>query len=152
MFYTNGFVAVLCLDYRSCCDVARALKSRPNASERGVVVKIDGELFTEYLTKAGHVAGDVADHWADRQADDALVPGRPREDGRNERPSASSIAVVHARRSERRRLLDGKIATIAAPARGPHVAHREFVEVESDGKTARIVTRNDWMNGDEKAL
>jgi hypothetical protein len=33
---------------------------------------------------------------------------------------------------------------------GPHVAHREFVKSESDGKVATIVTRNDWMNGDKR--
>jgi hypothetical protein len=34
--------------------------------------------------------------------------------------------------------------------RGPHIAHREFMEVKNSGETAKIVTRNDWMNGDER--
>jgi hypothetical protein len=33
---------------------------------------------------------------------------------------------------------------------GPHIAHREFVEIESLGPTARIVTRNDWMDGERR--
>jgi hypothetical protein len=35
-------------------------------------------------------------------------------------------------------------------ARGPHIAHREFVKIDSDGDTATVVTRNDWMNGDKR--
>jgi hypothetical protein len=33
---------------------------------------------------------------------------------------------------------------------GPHVDHREFVAVKNEGKTARLVTRNDWMDGKKK--
>jgi hypothetical protein len=33
--------------------------------------------------------------------------------------------------------------------KGPHIVHREFASIENLGATARIVTRNDWMNGHE---
>ncbi|MCI0363186.1 MAG: PmoA family protein [Phycisphaerales bacterium] len=33
---------------------------------------------------------------------------------------------------------------------GARIVHREFVEIESGGPTARIVTRNDWMDGERR--
>jgi hypothetical protein len=120
-------------------------------SERGVILKIDGELFTEYLTEAGEspalwpVIGPTGKPMT------RSYPVGPRETGEtDDHPHHQSIWFTHdevsghnfwsGNRNDRR---DGS---------GPHVAHREFVEVASDGSTARIVTRNDWMDGDEKVF
>jgi hypothetical protein len=78
-------------------------------------------------------------------------PVGPREPGEtNDHPHHQSLWFTHdevnghnfwsQNRNDRR---DGS---------GAHVAHREFVEVDSDGTIARIVTRNDWMDGDEKVF
>ena len=114
-------------------------------------MKIDGELFTEYLTKAGQSPAMWPVIGPTGKPMTRSYPVGPRGTGRNGRPSASSIALVHARRSERRQLLVAKPQRRRAGS-GAHVVHREFVEVESDGKTARIVTRNDWMNDDKQNL
>ena len=118
-------------------------------TDRGVVFKIDGELFTEYLTEAGEspamwpVIGPTGAPMT------RSFPVGPRESGEtNDHPHHQSLWFTHDEvndanfwsdnRNDRR---DGSRA---------HVKHREFVEVENDGSTARIVARNDWMKGDKK--
>jgi hypothetical protein len=118
-------------------------------SERGVVVKIDGELFTEYLMKAGQspalwpVIGPTGKPMT------RSYPLGPKVEGEiDDHPHHQSLWFTHDEvnghnfwsdnRNERR---EGPVA---------HVAHREFVDVVSGGPAARIVTRNDWMYGDEK--
>jgi hypothetical protein len=34
--------------------------------------------------------------------------------------------------------------------KGPRIAQRELVKADSNGDTATIITRNDWMNGDKR--
>ena len=134
----------------SCFVGSRCAEVTAERSERGVVVKIDGKLFTEYLTKAGQSPAMWPIIGPTGKAMTRSYPFNRAEgqDG-HQRPSASSIAVVHARQGERRRLLEGKRNDDKGD-NGPHIAHREFVEVDSDGETATIVTRNDWMNGDKR--
>jgi hypothetical protein len=118
-------------------------------TKRGVAIKIDGKPFTEYLTKAGHSP--------------ALWPvigptGKPvtrsypftasTKDGTNDHPHHQSFWFTHDK-------VNG-INFWAANKNdekgdsGAHIAHREFVDVSSKGATARIVTKNDWMNGDKR--
>jgi hypothetical protein len=120
-------------------------------SQRGVVVKIDGELFTEYLTEAGEspalwpVIGPTGKPMT------RSYPVGPREEGEtDDHPHHQSIWFTHDEvndanfwsdnRNDRR---DGSRA---------HVKHREFDLVNGNGgaSTARIVARNDWMKGDQK--
>jgi hypothetical protein len=118
-------------------------------SQRGVVVKIDGELFTEYLTEAGEspalwpVIGPTGKPMT------RSYPVGPRESGEtDDHPHHQSIWFTHDEvndanfwsdnRNDRR---DGSRA---------HVKHREFDSIDDDGATARIVSRNDWMKGDKK--
>jgi hypothetical protein len=118
-------------------------------SQRGVVVKIDGELFTEYLTEAGEspalwpVIGPTGKPMT------RSYPVGPREEGEtDDHPHHQSIWFTHDEvsganfwsdnRNDRR---DGSRA---------HVKHREFDSIDGDGATARIVSRNDWMNGEKK--
>lgn len=118
-------------------------------SQRGVVVKIDGKLFTEYLTEAGEspalwpVIGPTGKPMT------RSYPVGPRAPGEtNDHPHHQSIWFTHDEvndanfwsdnRNDRR---DGSRA---------HVKHREFDSVDSDGTTARIMARNDWKKGDEK--
>jgi hypothetical protein len=120
-------------------------------SERGVVVKIDGELFTEYLTKAGQSPAMWPVIGPNGEMMTRSYPVGPAQEGVKEtddHPHHQSVWFTHDKvngadywegnRNDR----DGK--------QGPHIDHREFVEVKSDGETARVVTRNDWMNGEKR--
>ncbi len=123
-------------------------------SDRGQVVKIDGKMFTEYLTKAGHspalwpVIGPTG-----KPMTRAYPQGESVEGGTNDHPHHQSIWFTHDEVSTP----DVRRADFWTANRndkkgdsGPHVAHREFVKAESDDKVATIVTRNDWMNGDKR--
>ena len=118
-------------------------------SKRGVLIKIDGELFTEYLTKAGQspamwpILGPTA------QPMTRSYPVGPLQKGEtDDHPHHQSLWFTHDQVNGldfwKANVNDGK------GDRGPHIAHREFKEVESLGSTARIVTSNDWMNGDKR--
>ena len=117
-------------------------------SDRGAIVKIDGELFTEYLTKAG--------------TEPALYPlmaptGKPvtrtypfaaaEKDGTDDHPHHQSFWMTHG---DVNGLDFWKANTNEGKGdAGPHIAHREFKKIES-GDVGKIVTVNDWMNGDER--
>jgi hypothetical protein len=120
-------------------------------SDRGVVVKIDGELFTEYLTEAGQAPAMWPVIGPTGAPMTRAYPVGPAEKGVKEtddHPHHQSIWFTHDKvngvdywegnRNDRK---DGQ---------GAHIDHREFVEVKNDGKTARIVTRNNWMDGKKK--
>jgi hypothetical protein len=140
-------------------------------SERGVVVKIDGELFTEYLTKAGQAPA----MWPLIGPTGALMtrswPVAPAPNGVKEtddHPHHQSVWFTHDKvngvdfwkanvkagsteqgaRSPSPELRAPSSKLPASP--GPHIAHREFVEIKNEGATARLITRNDWMNGDKR--
>lgn len=115
-------------------------------SERGVVVKIDDQLFTEYLTKAGQspalwpVIGPTGKPMTRAYPID---PSQERET--RDHPHHQSLWFTHDR-------VNGadfwKANTNHGEGEnGPHIAHREFLSVESSGERSCIVTRNDWMDG-----
>ena len=97
-------------------------------SERGVVVKIDGQLFTEYLTKAGKSPAMWPIIGPTGKPMTRSYPVGPAGTGRNERSSAPSIAVVHARRSERQQFL------VAKPQRSPTAARARMSSIASSSK------------------
>jgi hypothetical protein len=146
-------IAFLTLIWSGCflllCDTSWA-EVTVEKSDRGAVVKIDGELFTEYLTKAGQSPA----MWPIVGPNGALMtrswPIAPAKNGVKEtddHPHHQSVWFTHDKVNganfwEGNRNDKGKD--------GPHIDHREFVEVKSEGKTARIVTRNDWMDGDKR--
>src|SRR5688572_7642802 len=115
-------------------------------SQRGVVVKIDGELFTEYLTEAGESPALWPVIGPTGAAMTRSYPVGPREEGEtDDHPHHQSIWFTHDEvaganfwsdnRNDRR---DGSRA---------HVKHRDFdlSDGNGGGSTARIVARNDWM-------
>ncbi len=118
-------------------------------SEQGVVVKIDGKLFTEYHTKAGHspamwpVIGPTG-----KPVTRAYPFGPPTKVGTDDHPHHQSIWFTHDKVNGADFWLANKNDEKADS--GPHIAHREFVDVSTKGDTAKIVTRNDWMNGDKR--
>ncbi|MEX0642753.1 MAG: PmoA family protein [Pirellulales bacterium] len=123
-------------------------------SERGQVVKIDGKTFAEYLTKSGRspalwpIIGPTGKPMTREYPAGTNDPGAT-----NDHPHHHSVWFTH-----------DEVSTPKVPRadfwstnrndnddpKSPHVDHREFVKADSDGKVATIVTRNDWMNGDER--
>ena len=124
-------------------------------SARGAVVKIDGELFTEYLTRAGGSPAMWPVIGPTGKPMTRSYPVGPKVDGdTTDHPHHQSLWFTHDQVNG----ADFWKANVNAPAgisdrnrdNGPHIAHREFVEITSRGPTARIVTRNDWMNGEQR--
>lgn len=122
-------------------------------SERGAVVKIDGELFTEYLIQAGQspamwpVIGPAGAEMTRR------YPVGPQRTGETtDHPHHQSMWFTHDKVNG----ADFWAANVQSAAgdadsddsKGARIVHREFAALESDGATARIVARNDWMNGE----
>src|SRR3954471_13420978 len=118
-------------------------------TKRGVAIKVDGKLFTEYLTKAGHspamwpVIGPTGEPMTRSYP---FTP--PAKDGTKDHPHHQSFWFTHDK-------VNGTDFWEAnkndeKEDNGVHIAHREFVDVSNSGSTARIVTRNDWMNGDKR--
>jgi len=106
-------------------------------SERGVVVKIDGKLFTEYLTSSGGkpilwpIIGPTGK---------PMTRAYPMGKGPNEREDHihhRSLWFTHGDVNGVSTWLEGK-------DQGP-IEHRGFVKLES-GSQAVIVTRNDWKD------
>ena len=116
-------------------------------SDRGVVVKVDGELFTEYLTRAGSspalwpVIGPTG-----KEMTRAWPVGPAERGGTKDHPHHQSLWFTHDEVNDAKFWHDNRNDRQDRA----NVKHREFETVESDGSTARIVTRNDWMNGDKK--
>jgi hypothetical protein len=120
-------------------------------SDRGVVVKIDGQLFTEYLTKAGTSPAMWPIIGPTGKPMTRSYPVGPRERGEtNDHPHHQSLWFTHDEVNGHNFWSQNR--NDRGPGSGAHVDHREFVEVESEGATVRIVTRNDWMNDDTKIL
>ncbi|MEX0612693.1 MAG: PmoA family protein [Pirellulales bacterium] len=124
-------------------------------SERGVIVKMDGELFTEYLTKAGQAPAMWPVIGPTGKPMTRSYPAGPTQKGETrDHPHHQSVWFTHDQVNG----VDFWKANVNAaagdsdpgPKQGPHIAHRVFTEVESNGQTARIVTRNDWMNGEQR--
>jgi hypothetical protein len=126
-------------------------------SERGAIVRIDGELFTEYLTKAGRapalwpVIGPTG-----APMTRAFPIARSAQDETSDHPHHQSVWFTHDQVNG----VNFWEANVNAPAGGsararhdgPHIAHREFLRIESNGTTALVATRNDWMDGKRRIL
>jgi Methane oxygenase PmoA len=112
--------------------------------DRGVVVKIDGKLFTEYLTKAGHapamwpVIGPTG-----KPVTRSYPFTAPDKEGTRDHPHHQSFWFAHDKVNGLN--FWGANANDDKGADGPHIDQREFVAVEGLGSTARIVSCNDWI-------
>ena len=72
---TRPLIVALVAVLLACCPGEASAEIIVERSEKGAVVKIDGRLFTEYLTRESeHEADPLADYRADRQADDPRLP------------------------------------------------------------------------------
>jgi hypothetical protein len=120
-------------------------------SDRGVVIKIDGELFTEYLTRAGQSPAMWPIIGPTGQEMTRAYPLKPSPKGKydtEDHPHHQSLWFTHDKVSG----ADYWKANVNDhdPDEGAHIKHREFMNIDSGGSTATVVTRNDWMNGDKR--
>jgi hypothetical protein len=118
-------------------------------SEHGAIVKIDGQLFTEYRTKAGHQPALYPVIGPTGAPETRSYPFKPPvKDGTKDHPHHQSLWMTHGDVNG----IDfwGTNINDEKGDKGPHIAHRDFVELAAEGDTAKIVTRNDWMNGDKR--
>ena len=115
-------------------------------SERGAVVKIDGEVFAEYLKKSGHqpavwpIIGPTGKPLTRSYPAGPLLP-----DEMDDHPHHHSFWFTHGD-VNRVDFWRSKLET----HKDNEIVHREFVETASDGEIARIVTRNDWVSDGKK--
>lgn len=118
-------------------------------SEHGVVVKIDGSLFAEYLTCAGRqpviwpIIGPTGEPVTRSYPQTPALAGEKKD-----HPHHRSLWFTH-----------GDVNGLdfwADHGHGHHkgaknsILHREFVSIGSQGSSATLVTRNDWMSDDQK--
>lgn len=129
-----------------------AAKITAERFERSVVVKIDGQLFTEYLTRSGTkpilwpIIGPTGKPMTRSWPMGKKWP-HERDDHIHQRSFWFSHGDVNGVNFwEEQPETQGDKATKQAI-----VKHREFVKVES-GKQAVIVTRNDWLDLDGKKV
>jgi Methane oxygenase PmoA len=137
-------LAVLILLAAATASTAKITVERSND---GATVKIDGQLFVEYRTLAGHgpalypVIGPTG-----KPVTRTYPFGPPGET--NDHPHHQSFWMTHGLVNDvdfwRTDVNDN------VGEKGPHIAHREFLRAESDGDVGKIATRNDWMDGDKR--
>ncbi|HEX3602216.1 MAG TPA: DUF6807 family protein, partial [Lacipirellulaceae bacterium] len=116
-------------------------------SEHGAVVKINGKLFTEYRTVAGHDPALYPVIGPTGAPVTRSYPFTPPGDTKDH-PHHQSFWMTHG-------LVNGvdfwgTNRDDDVGDKGPHIAHREFVKAAAEGDVGKIVTRNDWMNGDQR--
>ena len=138
-------VAILTLSVVLVAFLARVGMAEVTAepSERGVVVKIDGQLFTEYVVDPGLKPRLGPILWPIiGPTGKPMTRAYPMAEGPNERQDHPHHRSLWFNHGDVNGLSFWHLETIQ---------HREFVTVES-GRQAVIVTRNDWIGpNSEKA-
>lgn len=111
-------------------------------SPQGAVVKIDGQLFTEYLTESGTkpILWPIIGPTGKPMTRAYPLQQLPHE--KKDHPHQRSLWFSHG-------LVNGIDFWTEKTGCGT-IKHREFVKIEG-GKTGLIVTRNDWLGPDEKS-
>ena len=126
---------LVCVGLIASCAGLASGEITADPSDKGVVVKIDGQFFTEYITNVGGtpilwpIIGPTGK---------PITRAHPMGEGPNERkdhPHHRSLWFTH-----------GDVNGLSF-WHEQTIRHREFVEVQG-GRQARIVTRNDWVAPD----
>jgi hypothetical protein len=134
----------------SLASAAPSARFSVESSERGAVVKIDGEVFAEYLTKAGTSPALWPIIGPSGKKMTRTYPLGPKDPvGTDDHPHHQSLWFTHDDINGVN-FWSGNVN--GGDKNGPHVAHREFVNTASNGETAKIVTRNDWMDGNQRIM
>lgn len=127
----------------SICVAAADVTVEP--SDKGAIVKIDGKLFTEYVTEAGtdSVPGTPILWPIVGPTGQPMTRAYPMADGpaseRKDHPHHRSLWFTH-----------GDVNGLSFWDRA-EIRHDRFVEMKS-GPTGRIVTENSWVDGDGNAV
>ena len=129
------------------CSAAAAATITVERSEQGAIVKIDGQLFAEYRTLAGHEPAIYPLIGPTGKPVTRTYPFGPAGETKDH-PHHQSFWMTHG-------LVNGvdfwrTNVNDDLGDKGPHIAHREFLAAESDGGVGKIATRNDWMDGDKR--
>lgn len=142
--------AVMCCGCISLASVPGVAEVTAERSERGVVVKIDGKLFTEYLTEAGESPAlwPIIGPTGQPMTRSYPLGPAPVEGETHDHPHHQSMWLTHDKVNGANFWMDNR--SDRPDGSRAHIAHREFVNVESGGATARLVARNDWKNGPTK--
>ena len=113
-------------------------------TDRGAVVKVDGQLFTEYLIKSGNkpICYPIIGPTGKAMTRHYPMVSDKVEGEKQDHPHHRSFWFTH-----------GDVNGVSywhEGANAGNIVHREFVKLESAGSTAVIVTRNDWIGPDGK--
>lgn len=120
-----------------------AVEVTAKPSPKGVVIQIDGQPFTEYLTQSGHkpicwpILGPTG------KAMTRAYPMVKGQDETQDHPHQRSLWFTH-----------GKVNEIDFWAEGPKsgfIVHKKFVKV-AGGPQAVVATENDWIGPDKKKV
>jgi hypothetical protein len=130
-------------------DQSRALAEvTVERSEHGAVVKIDGELFAEYLTQVGHqpavwpINGPTGKPMTRQYPMGPLLP--------NEKDDHLHHVSLWFSHGNVNGLDFWTSRDHAAAHKDNQIVHREFVTTEPSDGQAKIVTRNDWISEGKK--
>jgi hypothetical protein len=114
-------------------------------SERGAVVKLDGQPFAEYLTRSGHQPAVWPLIGPMGKAMTRSYPAGPKLDGEmTDHPHHHSLWFTHGNVNGRDFWTNNEQSN-----QNNEIRHRAFVTTES-GETGKIVTRNDWISEGKK--
>ncbi len=116
-------------------------------SERGVVVKVDGQPFAEYLTHSGHqpavwpIVGPTGKRMTRSYPIGPLLPGES-----TDHPHHRSLWFTHGKVNGLDFWLEPENS---AEHKNNQIVHREFREIQG-GDEAKIVAVDDWMTDGKK--
>jgi hypothetical protein len=143
--YVVSFFATVAFTL-SCHTFVLAGEFTATKTDRGVTVNLDGKLFTEYLIKSGKkpvlwpIIGPTGKPMTRGWPMDGTNPAAKDE---RDHPWHRSLWFTHGDVNGADLWMDNE--------GGGSEEHREFVEVSS-GKTAKIITKNDWLDKKGKKL
>jgi hypothetical protein len=140
MIFRLAFTCFVALGLAGVCSSAEAADVTAEKSAAGVVIKIDGKLFTEYVT--------------DFNGTPILWP----VNGPTGQPVTRAHPMAEGSKAERKDHVHHRSLWFThGDVNGlsfwhvDTIKHREFLKIES-GATARVVTVNDWIDGDGKKV
>ena len=140
MILRVALTRVVALGLAGFCSSADAADVLAEKSEAGVVIKIDGRLFTEYVT--------------DFNGTPILWP----INGPTGKPMTRAYPMAEGSKAERKDHVHHRSLWFThGDVNGlsfwhvETIKHREFVKIQS-GPKARVVTINDWIDGDGKTV
>src|SRR5262245_61155933 len=141
-------VGIFVLAISSLAPLAVRAEITAERTDKNIEIKIDGKPFTEYHPQAGHSPSMYPLIGPSGKAVTRSYPFTPpTADGTKDHPHHQSFWFTHDKVNGINFWAANKNDDLGDS--GAHIAQREFVDISS-GKTARIVTKNDWMDGTKR--